>query len=124
MTLKELYTEIEGDYDKAMGVLRIEKLMDKHIRKFPNSTVFTELADAGNAMDTTRIFESAHAIKGVCSNLGLVKIAKISEVICEEFRDGSTRSMTDDEVKEKIGEIEALYKKTSETISQYEQSMQ
>ena len=36
MTLPELYQTIGGDYDQALRVLHIEKLIDKHIRKFPN----------------------------------------------------------------------------------------
>ena len=31
MTLKELYSKIGGDYDQAVRVLRMEKLIDKHI---------------------------------------------------------------------------------------------
>ena len=31
MTLQELYSQIQGDYDKAMQVLRMEKLLDKDI---------------------------------------------------------------------------------------------
>ncbi|MBO4431938.1 MAG: Hpt domain-containing protein [Clostridia bacterium] len=124
MTLKDLYTAIEGDYDKAMGVLRIEKLMDKHIRKFPDNAIFAELSDAGNSMDKTRIFESAHAIKGVCSNLGLVKIADCSSEICEEFREGNERKLTDSQVREKIALIEDLFKKASAGIKAYEQANQ
>ena len=124
MTLKELYGKIDGDYDKAIAVLRIEKLMDKHIRRFPANTVFSDLTEAGKTMDTALIFESAHAIKGVCSNLGLVKIADKASAICEEFREGNTRGMTDSAVKEKICEIEELYKKAVAGIKEYEQTVQ
>ena len=50
MTLQELYQNIDGDYDQAIRVLRIEKLMDKHIRKFNQNGVVKEvLAAAGLA---------------------------------------------------------------------------
>ena len=31
MTVQELYQSIDGDYDKAISVLRMDKLIDKHI---------------------------------------------------------------------------------------------
>ena len=46
MTLRELYSEIGGDYDQALRVLRVEKLIDKHIRKLTSNGVVEGLVDA------------------------------------------------------------------------------
>ena len=124
MTLRELYAMIDGDYDRAMNVLRIEKLMDKHIRKFPASEMFSELARAGETMDAEGLFESAHAMKGVCGNLGLVKLAELASEICEEFRPGSERKLTDDEVRGKLDEIAASHQKAMDGVRRYEQELQ
>lgn len=121
MTLKELYSAIDGDYDAAMRVLRVEKLLDKHIKKLPANTVFASLFEAGKTTDPVGLFESAHAIKGVCSNLGLLKLAALSEEVCNEFRPGCERKLTDAEVAERISEIEALYIKSCDGIKAYEQ---
>ena len=122
MTLNELYREIGGDYDSALKVLRIEKLIDKHIRKLPTNPIFSELDEAGKAMDGTRIFESAHAIKGVCSNLGLVSIAALAAEICDEFRPGNERKLSDGEIAGKIGEVGELFAKASAGVKKYEES--
>ena len=37
MTLQELYDTIGGDYEQAVRVLRMDKLIDKHIRKLPKN---------------------------------------------------------------------------------------
>lgn len=124
MTLRELYDRIGGDYDRALNVLCIEKLMDKHIRRLPANSIFASLEEAEKTMDPAGLFESAHAIKGVCSNLGLVRIASLASEISEEFRPGRSRSMTDDEVHAKIGEIRSLHERTVEGIRAYEQEMQ
>ena len=55
MTLKELYTEIEGNYDQALSVLRIEKLVDKHIKKLPANPIFAELEEAVAASPDTSL---------------------------------------------------------------------
>ncbi|MBE6741492.1 MAG: Hpt domain-containing protein [Ruminococcaceae bacterium] len=119
MNLKELYAKIDGDYDKAMQILSIEKLMDKHIKKFPSNPLFEQLFDAANSMDANALFESAHAIKGVCANLGLFKLSAMASEITEEFRPGNERKMTDEEVLKKIDDIKALYNKTVSGINEY-----
>ncbi len=119
MTLEELYREIGGDYAQAARVLRVEKLIDKHIRKFPQNGVAEELLAAGKEMDANRLFESAHALKGICSNLGLVRLAEAASRVTEEYRPGTARSMSDGEVAELLREIESIYRVTTDGIRRY-----
>jgi HPt (histidine-containing phosphotransfer) domain-containing protein len=120
MTLQELYSKIGGDYEQATRVLRMEKLIDKHIRKLTKNGVIDALMAAGDAMDPTELFETSHAVKGVCSNLGLTSIANLASQISEEYRPGNSRTMTDDEVKGILTEIKELYQKTIDGIAEYE----
>lgn len=119
MTLKELYEKIGGDYDQAMKVLRIEKLLDKHIRKFAQNGVMEELLSAGRSMNPEKLFEASHAAKGVCSNLALKDLAMGATVITEEFRPGNERKLSDAQVKETLTRLESDYKKTVEGIQEY-----
>ena len=121
MTLSELYRLIDGDYEQATRVLRIEKLIDKHIRRFPTGGVPDALFAAAETMDATALFETSHAMKGVCANLGLMKLYEAASEISEEYRPGNARKFSDAEVKQKIEAIKALYKKTAEGIRLYEQ---
>ncbi|MBE6473384.1 MAG: Hpt domain-containing protein [Coriobacteriaceae bacterium] len=119
MTLQELYESIGGDYEQALRVLRVEKLIDKHIRKLTGNGVVDNLLAAGETMDPTQLFETAHATKGVCANLGLTRIAGLASEIAEEFRPGTPRTMSDDEVKDKLRAIDGLYETTKEGIGRY-----
>ncbi len=121
MTLQELYQKIGGDYNQAIRVLRMEKLMDKHIRKLPKNGVVDALLKAGETMDPVQIFEAAHAVKGVCANLGLTGIAETASDIAEEYRPGNARGLTDEQVTEKIARVDQLYRHTVEVITQYEE---
>ena len=121
MTLQELYQNIGGDYAQAMRVLLVERLLDKHIRKFPKNGVIESVLTAGENMDPTAMFETAHTVKGVTANLGLVAISSLASEITEEFRPGAVRRLTDEQVREKLGKIEELYRKTIEGIKQYEE---
>lgn len=119
MTLKELYLKIDGDYSAAMRILPIESLLDKLIRKLPDTQAFADLAKAGETMDPAAIFESAHAIKGVSGNLGLTGLYRLASELSDEFRPGSARKHTDDEVKGMLADIAALYEKTAAGIREY-----
>jgi HPt (histidine-containing phosphotransfer) domain-containing protein len=119
MTVQELYEEIGADYEQAKKVLRVDKLIDKHIRKLPANGVVDTLLEAGEAMDPTAMFETSHAVKGICANLGLTSIADAASVISEEFRPGNPRTMSDEEVKAKLGFIRETYEKTKAGIARY-----
>ena len=120
MTIEELYARIDGDYAQAQRVLRMDRLIDKHIRRFKSSGVGEQIAAAGQAMDAQGLFESAHAMKGVCGNLGLAKLAAAANEITEEFRPGQARTMSDEEVRSKLAQVDVLYRKAVEGIEQYE----
>ena len=90
MTLKELYSNFGENYEQALRVLRIEKLMDKHIRKLIPSGLIDSL------------------------------LAAAASEISEEFRPGKGRKKTDAEVAAMLEEIAALYKKIAEEIRKYE----
>ena len=122
MTLQELYQSIDGNYDQALRVLRVEKLMDKHIRKLPKNGVVEVLLEAGKTMDPKQLFEAAHAVKGVCGNLGLTRLAELASDISEEFRPGNPRKLSDEEVAGKLRQVEELYRKTADGIRQYEEA--
>ena len=122
MTLQELYQLIDGDYEQAVRVLRMDKLIDKHIRKFTKNGVVEGMLEAGNSMDPTELFEKAHAMKGVCGNLGLVTLSQMASEITEEYRPGNPRKLSDTQVQEILEKIEELYKKTADGIMMYEES--
>ena len=120
MTLRELYGNIGEDYEQALRVLRVEKLVDKHIRKLVTNGLIDSLLSAGQAMDPVKLFETAHAVKGNCGNLGLTRLAAAASEIAEEFRPGNGRKRTDREVAEQLEKIAAIYGKTKEEIRKYE----
>ena len=120
MTIAELYEMIGGNYDHAVQIMRKDKMISKYILKLEKSGVYEQLMQAGETLDPEGLFESAHAMKGVCGNLGLDSLADAAEKITEEFRPGGERKYSDDEVKGFIVEVDELYSKTIEGIKRYE----
>ena len=120
MTLQELYGTIGGNYEQALRVLRMDKLLDKHIRKFSQNGVVEALLAAGENLDPTQMFETAHAVKGVCGNLGLTKLYDLASELSDEFRPGNARQLSDEQVRERLERVSALYQQASEGIRAYE----
>ncbi len=120
MTIQQLYEKIGGNYDHAVRVMKKDKLIDKYVRKLKDSGLGTQLAQAGETLDGGKLFESAHAMKGVCANLGLDALAAAADEITEEFRPGNARSLSDDAVREKLDNILLRYRATVQGIAEYE----
>ncbi len=116
MTVQELYESIGGSYDSAKRILQMDKLIGKFVVKFLDDKSFGNLLAAAEAGDGTGIFEGAHAMKGVCANLGLDNLSQAASVLAEEFRPGSPRSMDDAVVQEKVSELKQMYDKAIDGI--------
>ena len=120
MTIQQLYDRIGGNYEHAVRIMKKDKLIDKYVRKLKDSNVGDALAQAGETMDAVKLFESAHAMKGVCANLGLDALASVADEITEEFRAGNPRTLSDEAVREKVAGILQRYRDTVEGIAEYE----
>ncbi len=120
MTIQELYLKIDGSYDQAVRVMKSDRLIDKYVRKLKDTRLDEKLAEAAADMDGVQLFESAHALKGVCSNLGLDALAAAAGEITEEFRPGKERRLSDEEVKVRLDAIAERYRRTVEAIRRYE----
>lgn len=123
MTIQELYEQIGGNYDHALQIMRMDKMISKYLLKLTDSGVCAKLREAGESMDPAALFESAHAMKGVCANLGLDDLAAAVGEVTEEFRPGAVRKLSDDEVRAKLDEIYAMYGKTETGINTYRETL-
>ena len=123
MTIQELYEQIGGSYDHAVQIMRMDKMISKYLLKLTDSDVCDKLKDAASSMDPAALFESAHAMKGVCANLGLDDLAAEVSEVTEEFRPGSGRKLSDDEVKIRLDEIFAKFETTKAGIEEYKASL-
>lgn len=119
MTLQELYTNIDGNYDHAVQIMKTDRLIDKYIRKFSNNAFADKLTEADG--DRAKLFEVAHAMKGVCGNLGLDTLAKEAGVITEECRSGGRHVMVDYQLKRAVDELVKRIRETEAGIKEYEE---
>ena len=119
MTIQELYAKIGGNYEQAQKIMKMDKLIDRYVRKLAASGTYEKLDEAGKTMNPAQLFEAAHAMKGVCANLGLDSLASAASEITEEFRPGAARKLTDDEVKQRLNALGEMYQRAVKGIEEY-----
>ena len=123
MTVSELYDQIGGNYEHAQQILRMDKMISKYLLRLTDSDVCDKLKEAGESMDPAALFECAHAMKGVCANLGLDALAEAVGEITEEFRPGASRSFSDEEVRAKLDRVFEMFEKTEAGINEYKAAL-
>ena len=119
MTIQELYKQFGGNYEQVSRIMKTDQLIERYICRFEESGLMERLRAAAETMDASGIFEAAHAMKGLCGNLGLDALAREAAALAEEFRTGHERTLSDEEVREKLRSIEALYQRTVDGIHTY-----
>ncbi len=116
MTLEELYRSIGGNYDSAKRILQSDRLIGKFIVRFLEDTSAQRLQEAYEKGDKTGIFEGAHALKGVCANLGLDQLSRSASEIAEEFRPGNRQTLSQGELNSRMETIARQYQTTVDGI--------
>lgn len=119
MTVQELYESIGGSYDSAKRILQMDKLIGKFVTKFLDDGSCQHLLDAAAAGDEKGMFEGAHAMKGVCANLGLDDLSAAASAIAEEFRPGSARTMDQAQLDQSLADLKEKYDQTIEGIRRF-----
>lgn len=121
MTIQELYHNIDGDYEYMKRTLKMDQLIERLILKFLNDRSYPLLHQAWTTKDEKGIFEISHSLKGVSSNLGLEKISGYASEVCEEYRPGNEKKMSEDELQRTMDSLDALYARTIDEINRYQQ---
>ena len=113
MTVRECYESVGSDYDKVLGRLGSDRVIQKFAGKFLNDPNYRELGEALKVQDAERAFRAAHTLKGVCLNLGFDKLYEASASLTEQIRD---RDLTGYEPFYK--DVQTEYKKLADAIAQ------
>lgn len=86
MTLRDIYQQIQGDYDSVISRLRDEERVKKYLVKFVNNKMDTLIHNALAENDFETAFREAHNLKGVCANLNLDALQKSASDLTEALR--------------------------------------
>ena len=86
MTIRECYEKTGSDYENILKRFGSEAMIQRFALKFLKDGSFSDLKDALEAKDGERAFRAAHTLKGICLNLGLDRLYKVSACLTEKLR--------------------------------------
>ena len=113
MTVKECYESMGSDYEGVVGRMGSEAMVKRFAIKFLDDPSFTNLEKAIQEQNAEEAFRAAHTLKGICLNLGLDGLYKVSAELTEKLRG---RELTDYEAEYR--EVQDAYKRTTDAIRQ------
>ncbi|MCR4704972.1 MAG: hypothetical protein K5641_02795 [Lachnospiraceae bacterium] len=115
MTVREVYSELGGNYDEIMSRIPDDAFVEKYLKKFAGVDYAAQVDAVATSDSAEEIFKMAHGIKGMGLNLSLTKTVDISEEICTLLR-GKT-SMTAEEASKAKGLSARLAEECRRTVS-------
>lgn len=118
MTIKELYENIGEDYQDVFDRFMMEKMIQKYVLKFIEDPNFLLLKQSLESNDEDEAFRAGHTLKGVCANMGFLKLEKLSSQITELLRHHEV-----DKAQKLFPDLEREYLLIKDAIIQYQQSM-
>ncbi len=84
--IKQLYQNIEGDYETAISRMQNDERIQKYLKFFLADESYMQLKNAIEMNDCDSAFRAAHTLKGVCQNMAFSSLSKVVEEITEELR--------------------------------------
>ena len=89
MDIKQVYEEINGDYEGVLSRLPKPELVQNFAIKFLDDTSVDSLSKALEEDNMEEAFRAAHTLKGICLNLGFTGLFESAEVMTEALRPGN-----------------------------------
>lgn len=91
MELKQIYEQMQGDYDSVLERLGKEDRVKRFLFMLADKEMDQLIMDAYQEKDYERLFREAHSLKGICANLSLDKLEHSTSALVEELRDGEPK---------------------------------
>ena len=98
MTVKECYSQMNGDYNNVLSRFYDEAMIK---RRFIDDTSFRALEQAMAEGDVQAAFNAAHTLRGVCQSLSFTQLCDTLDPITEALRDGNIAAAAADMDKAK-----------------------
>lgn len=86
MTVQECYESMGSDFEGVLGRMGSEGMVKRFALKFLDDPSYSNLVKAVEEQNAEEAFRAAHTLKGICLNLGLDRLYKVSAELTEKLR--------------------------------------
>lgn len=116
MDLKAFCTTTGGDYDEIIARIPSESILKRFLSDFLEDKTFITLSQAVLSGQREEAFQAAHALKGICLNLGFGGMGEADQRLTEALR-----TEFSPEVPVLFETVAGEYEKLIRAISEYVQ---
>lgn len=111
MTVQECYESMGSDFEGVLGRMGSEAMVKRFALKFLDDPSYENLVKAVEEQNAEDAFRAAHTLKGICLNLGLDRLYKVSALLTEKLRGREF-----DGCEEAYDEVQKEYRNTIDEI--------
>ena len=86
MDVREFYRAVGGAYDEVYKRVPSDELIRSFLLRFPSETSYAKLMEARADGDAAGAFRAAHALCGVASTLGLLRLSDAAAALTKALR--------------------------------------
>mgnify|MGYP002541326647 CR=1 FL=1 len=86
MTVKECYSQMNGDYNNVLSRFYDEAMIKRLLGRFIDDTSFRALEQAMAEGNVQAAFNAAHTLRGVCQSLSFTQLCGTLDPITEALR--------------------------------------
>lgn len=116
MELKQIYEQMQGNYDSVLARLGMEDRVKKYLFMFLDKELDKSIIDALEEKDYEKAFREVHNLKGICANLNLDKLGQSASDLTEELRGGAPKR----DITAYVQAVQDDYKMTISAINNLE----
>ncbi len=116
MTVKELYQNIQGNYEEAKQRMLTEEMIERCIKYFAVDTSYHNMVSALEKEDMKASFDAAHKLKGITGNLAFGELYELTRELTNQLRPQTT--IPDNALVERV---EICYQKVMGEIVRFEE---
>ena len=116
MTVQECYESIGSDFEGVLARMGSEAMVKRFALKFLDDPCYGNLVKAVEEQNAEDAFRAAHTLKGICLNLGLDRLYKVSACLTEKLR-----GRTFDGYEEAYENVQQEYQNTVDAIRTMEE---
>lgn len=107
--LESVGIDVDGTMQRFLGN---QELFVKFMKKFTNDQEIIKLKEALANKEYEDVYTSAHTLKGVCANLGMIPLFNVFSLMCQDCRANSY-----DKLDNLFGQAKIEYDKTVDAIN-------
>lgn len=121
MTVQELYEKMGGSYEDAKRVMMADPIIGRMVMMFKADPNYQKLMDAYAQKDEKAMFDAAHALKGVCGNLGMTELFQSVEIVTNIVRPANAAHRAEADLDSEMEKLTAAYEKVMAALGEFEQ---